>query len=188
MMRVDDITKIWSHQIPKTDMDRHLVDGVKYQYNQGLRAVRDKLGAHYQTPNGKEDLFGSLQIFKYIDYANTTCMIDAIMEVEGKTEGKIITVEGFREVNDLDAAKEILSALYSDDRAYLTNGALDVFGMNKGSMITCSGPQVKGQYLRSIELMVETAQRLLERKYIAIEAERMFKRLFVSIVYNYHDN
>ena len=97
MMRVDDITKIWSHQIPKTDIDRHLVDDVKNQYNQGLRLVRDKLGAHYQTPSGKEDLFGSLQIFKSIDYANTTCMIDAIIEVEEKIEGKIITVEGFRE-------------------------------------------------------------------------------------------
>lgn len=188
MMRVDDITKIWSHQIPKTDIDRHLVDDVKNQYNQGLRLVRDKLGAHYQTPSGKEDLFGSLQIFKSIDYANTTCMIDAIIEVEEKIEGKIITVEGFREVNDLDAAKEVLSALYSDDQAYLTNGALDVFGMNKGSMIACSGPQVKGQDLRSIELMVDAAQQLIERKYVAIEAERMFKRLFVSVVYNYHDN
>lgn len=188
MMRVDDITKIWSHQIPRTDMDRHLVDGVKNQYNQGLRAVRDKLGAHYQSPNGKEDLFESVQIFKSIDYANTTCMIDAIMEVEGKIEGKIITVGGFREMNDFDTAKEVLSTLYTDDQAYLTNGALDVFGMNKGSMIACSGPQVKGQYLRSIELMVETVQRLLERKYVAIEAGRMFKRMFVSVVYNYHDN
>lgn len=188
MMRVDDITKIWSHQIPKANMDRHLVDGVKNQYNQGLRTVRDKLGAHYQTPNGKDDLFGSLQIFKSIDYANTTCMIDAIMEVEGKIEGKIMAVDGFRVVNDLDAAKEALAMLYSDDKAYLTNGALDVFGMNKGSIIACSGPQVKGQYLRSIELMVEAAQRLLERKYIAMDVERMFKRLFVSMVYNYHDN
>ena len=188
MMRVDDITKIWSHQITKTDMDRHLIDCIKNQYNQGLRAVRDKLGAHYQTPNGKEDLFGSLQIFKSIDYANTTCLIDAIMEVEEKIEGKIVTVEGFREINDLDAAKGALFMLYSDDKAYLTNGALDVFGMNKGSIIACSGPQIKGQYLRSIELMVEAAQRLLERKYAAIEVERMFKRLFVSIVYNYHDN
>lgn len=188
MLRVDDITKLWSHNLPKASVERSMADSVNNMYNDGLRMVRDKLGAHCQTPNGKEDLFGSLQIFKSIDYANTTCMIDAIMEVEGKIEGKNITVEGFREMNDLDAAKKVLISLYSDDLAYLTNGALDVFGMNKGSMIACSRPQVKGQYLRSIELMVDVAQRLMEKKYVAIEAERMFKRLFVNVVYNYHDN
>jgi hypothetical protein len=188
MMRVDDITKIWSHQIPKTDMDRHLVDGIKNQYNQGLRIVRDKLGAHYQTPQGKEDLFGSVHIFKSIDYANTTCMIDAILDVEEIIEEQAITLGGFKEANDLDLAKKIFDRLYSDGQAYFTNAALDVFGMNKGSMITCSCPQVKGQYLRSIELMVNMAQGLLEGNYIDKEVERMVKRLFVSVVYNYHDN
>ena len=48
MMRVDDVTKIWSHNIPQSAMERHLADGVKAQYNDGLRSVRDKLGAHYQ--------------------------------------------------------------------------------------------------------------------------------------------
>ena len=50
MMRVDDITKMWSHSIPKTDTNYPQAEAVKNQYNQGLRQVRDKLGAHFQTP------------------------------------------------------------------------------------------------------------------------------------------
>ena len=67
MMRVDDITKIWGHSIPKSDANYALADNVKNLYNQGLRTVRDKLGAHYQTPAGTVDLFASVEIFKSID-------------------------------------------------------------------------------------------------------------------------
>jgi len=63
MMRVDDVTKIWSHCFPQNTMERMLADGVKAQYNDGLRIVRDKLGAHYQTPDGTIDLFGTINIF-----------------------------------------------------------------------------------------------------------------------------
>ena len=188
MMRVDDITKIWSHNISKATMERTVTDGVKSQYNAGLRAVRDKLGAHYQTPDGEEDLFGSIKIFKSIDYANTTCLIDLIMEVEAQIEGRVLQFDGFKDASDLQTAKEVLEELFSDDKAFLTIGALDVFGVNKGSLISCSKPQVKAQYLRSIETMVGTAQSFLKRKYNAVETERMFKRLYVSMVYNYHDN
>lgn len=78
MMRVDDVTKIWSHNIRHDAIERILTEGVKTKYNDGLRTVRDKLGAHYQTPEGKIDLFGTVNIFNTIDYANTACMIDII--------------------------------------------------------------------------------------------------------------
>ena len=162
MMRVDDITKIWSYNIPQATMDRTLTDNVKSQYNAGLRTVRDKLGAHYQTPDGNEDLFGSVQIFKSIDYANTVCLIDLIMDVETQIEGRSLQIEGFKEKADLQTAKDVLEELFSDDQAYLTIGALDVFGINKGGLITCSKPQVKAQYLRSIETMVNTSHSLLK--------------------------
>ena len=188
MLRVDDITKIWSHNLPKASMERIMADGVKTMYNDGLRVVRDKLGAHYQTPEGKVDLFASLNIFKSIDYANTTCIIDAIIEVEGKIEGKTIGLVGFVGSYDFGLAKEELDKLHSDDKAYLTNGALDVLGLNKGGLILTTEPQVKGQNLRSIELMVGVAYSLLNKKYVTKEVERLFKRLYVCMVYNYHDN
>ena len=45
MMRVDDVTKIWSHNIRHDAIERILTEGVKTKYNDGLRTVRDKLGA-----------------------------------------------------------------------------------------------------------------------------------------------
>lgn len=187
MMRVDDVTKIWSHNIPKKDANRPKIDTIKDQYNDGLRNVRDKLGAHYQSPSDEVDLFGSVLIFKNLDYANTLCLIDDIISVETQLEGVSVQPKGFDDV-DLGTAKGVLESMYSDDQAYITNGALDVFGINKGGLMTCGSPQVKGQYLRSIELMVETAQRLLDESYQAKEVERIFKRLYVCMIYNYHDN
>lgn len=188
MMRVDDITKIWSHNIPQSTMERTLADGVKTQYNNGLRTVRDKLGAHYQSPSENADLFGSVKIFRSIDYANTTCLIDAIIEVQSKIEGVAVKPIGFKDPTDLRTAADILRELNSDDQAYLTCGALDVFGFNKGGLMMTTPGQIKGQYLRSIELMVDVANSLRKGKYDDIEAERMFKRLYVCMVYNYHDN
>lgn len=187
-IRVDDITKLWSHHIPKDKAERYFADDVKDQYNDGLRMVRDKLGAHYQMPNGTVDLFGSLAIFKSIDYANSSCIIDAVLEAESKIEGTKVIVDGFKEDHDFRAAKEALVELYSDNQAFLTNGVLDVFGINKGCVMTGSAAQVKGQYLRSIELMVDVAYSLLRKGYLSKEVERLFKRLYVCMVYNYHDN
>lgn len=187
MMRVDDITKIWGHSIPKSDANYALADNVNNLYNQGLRTVRDKLGAHYQTPAGTVDLFASVEIFKSIDYANTVCLIDEISRVQLLIEGCDVVANGMCET-DLRIAKGILEELYSDDQAYLTCGALDTFGINKGCVVTMSEPQVKGQYLRSIEVMVDVAKKLFDGDYIEIETKRMFKRLYVCTVFNYHDN
>lgn len=187
MMRVDDVTKIWSHNIPQSAMERHLADGVKTQYNDGLRTVRDKLGAHYQTPEGKVDLFGIINIFNTIDYANTACMIDIIKDVQSQIEGCEVSVRGLCD-QDLRTVVNVLRELYADDTAFLTNGSLDLFSVNKGGLIACSGPQVKGQHLRSIELMVDTAYDLFNNIFEEEKAERMFKRMLVSMVYNYHDN
>lgn len=94
MMRVDDVTKIWSHNIRHDAIERILTEGVKTKYNDGLRTVRDKLGAHYQTPEGKIDLFGTVNIFNTIDYANTACMIDIIKEVQTQIEGCEVGAQG----------------------------------------------------------------------------------------------
>ena len=187
MMRVDDITKIWGHSIPKSDANYAIADNVKNMYNQGLRTVRDKLGAHYQTPAGTVDLFASVEIFKSIDYANTVCLIDEISRVQLLIEGCDVVANGMCET-DLRIAKGILEELYSDDQAYLTCGALDTFGINKGGVMTMSEPQVKGQYLRSIEVMVDVAKKLFDGAYSEIETKRLFKRLYVCTVFNYHDN
>ena len=187
MMRVDDVTKIWSHNIPQSAMERHLADGVKAQYNDGLRSVRDKLGAHYQKSDNGDVLFGSFNIFSSVDYANTACMIDIIKDVQSQIEGVELTVKGLCD-EDLITATNTLRLLYADDKAYLTNGALDLFGVNKGGVISTTVAQAKGQSLRSIEVMVEMAYALHNNKYVEKEVERMFKRLLVCMVYNYHDN
>lgn len=188
MMRVDDITKIWSHTIPKNTAERQRTDEIKNKYNQGLRIVRDKLGAHYQSIEGTDAFFASVRVFKSIDYAIIVCLIEDIVEVETIIEGTTIALEGFFPPEDQNTAQEVLKDLFSDNQACLTNGALDVFGMNKVGLMTCSKPQEKGQTLRSIEQMVAASRSLLDRQYVAKEVERLFKRLYVCMVYNYHDN
>lgn len=187
MMRVDDVTKIWSHNIPRDTMERHLAEGVKAQYNDGLRTVRDKLGAHYQTPSGNTGLYGLNGIFNTIDYANTVCLIDIIKDVQSRIEVGELVVDGLCD-QDLRIAVQTLQQLYVDDTAFLTNGTLDLFGVNKGGVMMTTAPQVKGQHLRSIEVMVDVAYALFNNGYAHKEAERMFKRMLVSMVYNYHDN
>ena len=187
MIRVDDITKIWGHTIPKMDALRAEYDAILNSYNSGLRNVRDKLGAHYQSPSNVVDLIGSVQIFRFIDYANTMCLLDQIFEFQQK-KTEINLAKGFNDLTDLNVVIRTLGLLYSDDQAHLTNGALDFFGINKGGLITGSSSQRKGQYLRSIELMVEISYFLVSQSYIEKSVKNMFKRLYVCMVYNYHDN
>lgn len=188
MIRMDDITKIWSHSIPKDDSKYKFARSVKDQYNKGLRIVRDKLGAHYQSPSSEVDLFGSIKIFKSIDYAKTIDIIDAALEAEAKIEETELIIDGFKESADLSAVKEILKELYSDDKPHITNGALDLFGINKGGLITCTKGQTKGQYLRSLEQMTEVARKFIHIEYIDSAVMLMFRRLYVCMVYNFHDN
>ena len=187
MMRVDDITKIWSHSIPKNDPKRKIADKVKSKYND-RRPVRDKLGAHFQSDSDTGEKYASLMRFKSIDYANTMCMIDDVMEAEAEIEDREVTVEGFRELGDLGTVREVLMRFYSDDTANLTNGTLDLFAVNKGGLICSGEPMLKGQDLRSIELMVELSKGLLGNEYHDKAVERMFKRLYLCMVCNYHDN
>lgn len=137
MIRVDDITKIWGHTIPKMDALRAEYDAILNSYNSGLRNVRDKLGAHYQSPSYVVDLIGSVQIFRFIDYANTMCLLDQIFEFQQK-KTEINLAKGFNDLTDLNVVIRTLGLLYSDDQAHLTNGALDFFGINKGGLITGS--------------------------------------------------
>lgn len=64
MVRVDDIMKIWGNTISKSDKIRSGYEKILRSYNDGLRKVRDKLGAHFQSPSISVDLFGSVKIFQ----------------------------------------------------------------------------------------------------------------------------
>lgn len=186
MVRVDDITKIWGHTIPKNDIFRTGYEAVLNSYNDNLRKVRDKLGAHYQC--AQERLFGSVKLFKSIDYGNTLCLIEQIFDFQNKLTGVDITCYGFEKSNDWKIVKSVLDYYYSDDNATITNGALDLFGVNKGGLISCSDAQAKGQYLRSIEMMVDVSYTLASKTYSDKCVTNLFKRMFVCMVYNYHDN
>lgn len=187
-MRIDDITKIWSHNIPKDSESRQLVDKIKNQYNQWLRPVRDKLGAHYQKIADYDCLFNAVKLFNSIDYANTVCLIDEIFDAESKIEKTPIKQIDFQDKNDINIIKKVIKALYSDDQAHITNGTLDIFGINKGGLMATTEGQIKAQHLRSIEVMISIAHNLFEQQYANSEVKRMFKRLYVSLIYNYHDN
>lgn len=187
-IRIDDITKIWSHQIPKEVMERHLTDNVKEQYNQELRLVRDKLGAHYQNLGDSDNLFDIVNLFKSINYANIICLIETIFSVESTIEQNHINPHGFQRIEDLNLVRKVLSSLYSDNQAHITNGTLDILGINKGALISTTQGQIKAQHLRSIEKMIMIAYELLKQPYISIEVKHMFKRLYITLVYNYHDN
>ena len=188
MLRVDDITKIWSHSIPKNDVLRSEYEVILKSYNNGLRKVRDKIGAHYQSPSNNVDLMGSLYLFRFIDYANTLCLLDQIFGFQEKKTNTKIDYPGFDDCADFATTKQVLDSLYSDDQAYITNGALDLFGINKGGIISCTPAQSKGQYLRSIEMMTEIGYTLAIQPYNSKFVTNMFKRMFVCMVYNYHDN
>ena len=188
MVRVDDIMKIWGNTIPKSDKIRSDYENILCSYNDGLRKGRDKLGAHFQSPSTSVDLFGSVKIFKEIDYANTLCLIDQIFEFQEKRVGTEVKDTKLNNDEDRDKVVGILRDLYSDDKAYITNGVLDLFGINKGGLISCSEAQGKGQYLRSIEQMVKVSYALACGDYIDKFVANLFKRLFVCTVYNFHDN
>lgn len=186
MVRVDDITKIWGRTIPKNDVLRTGYEAVLNSYNDNLRKVRDKLGAHYQC--AEEGLLGSVELFKSIDYGNTICLLDQILDFQKLLTGAEIKCSSFQDLSDFINVKNVLEHCYSDDNATITNGALDLFGVNKGGLISCSAAQVKGQYLRSIELMVAVSYALTTKTYSDKGVTNLFKRMFVCLVYNFHDN
>ena len=70
MMRADDVTKIWSHHIEKDNPLRGIADKVKETYNDKLRSVRDKLGAHFQVLTADNMLGGNrvVQMFRLCKY------------------------------------------------------------------------------------------------------------------------
>lgn len=188
MMRADDVTKIWSHHIEKDNPLRVVADKIKETYNNKLRNVRDKLGAHFQVQAEDNMLGGNIELFRCLDYANTVCLIDDIFEAQRTIGWKDLDVKGIENVQDLNRALEVLSVLYSDDKATITNGVLDIMGINKGGLLTTTKEQNKGQFLRSIEVMGSVAEALMDANYQSVEVMRMFKRLYVCMVYNYHDN
>lgn len=116
------------------------------------------------------------------------CLLEQIFDFQKRLTGGEIECSGFDDFDDLQIAKSVLEYFYSDDKANITNGALDLFGVNKGGLISCSDVQVKGQYLRSIELMVEVSYTLVNQTYRDIGVANLFKRMFVCMVYNYNDN
>lgn len=190
MMRADDITKIWSHEIPKGDIERLLADDVKAAYNDRFRRVRDKLGAHYQVPGDKAtvDIFASSSLFRSFDHNDVSSLADELTAAESLIEGRELTFKGFDDPHDFSLALGAIDKLFADDRAYITNSALEVFGVNKGGLITCTPAQRKAQYLRGIELMAGYARHLATRPYNNADCARMFRRLLVCVIYNYHDN
>lgn len=190
MLRADDITKIWSNSLPQKKIERLLTDDVKTTYNHDFRLVRDKIGAHYQTTakNKDVDIFENSNLFRSFNYKSVSNFIDELFAAECLIECNEIKFKGFDSVDDLMMAQKAIDSLYADDKACITNSALELFGFNKGGLITCTNEQRKAQFLKGIELMVSYAYCLVAKLYDCIEDKRLFKRLLVCVIYNYHDN
>lgn len=190
MIRIDDISKMWSHSITKGEIERLLSDEAKTAYNKGFRNVRDKLGAHYQTPSDNEDIsiFESSILFRSFDFESVSLLIDEFIAAEQLINSNRNEFTGFDNVDDLMLAIEAIDNLYADDKSHITNSALDLFGINKVGVISCSNGQRKAQFLKGVELMVDYAYHLANRSYHSIEVQRLFKRMLVCFIYNYHDN
>ena len=190
MIRADDIIKMWSHSLPKGEIDRKLSDEVKNKYNCKFRLVRDKLGAHYQTVARDKtiDIFENSRIFRSFDYNSISEFVDELFIAESLIEETETEYIGFEIIDDFNIALEAIEALYADDKACFTNSALELFGFNKGGVFTCSNEQRKAQFLKGIELMADYAYTLANKPYCSVEIKRLFKRLLICIIYNYHDN
>jgi len=189
MLRADDITKIWSHSLPQGKIERLLSDEVKTTYNNDFRLVRDKIGAHYQTTaeNRDIDIFENSNLFRSFDYKSVSKFIDELFAAKCLIECDEIKF-GFDSTYDLKIALEAIDSLYADDKASITNSALELFGFNKAGLITFKNEQRKAQFLKGIELMVNYAYCLATKPYYSIEDKRLFKRLLVCVIYNYYDN
>ncbi len=190
MIRADDITRMWSHSLPKGEVERILTDDVKNRYNCNFRLVRDKLGAHYQTAtkNKSIDIFENSKIFRSFDYNSVSEFVNELFIAESLIEGKETEYTGFGILDDFNMALEAIDALYADDKASITSSALELFGFNKGGVITFSNEQRKAQFLKGIELMVDYAYTLANKPYCSVGIKRLFKRLLICVIYNYHDN
>lgn len=190
MVRADDITKMWSHSFLKSDIERVFTDNLKNNtYNGNFRQVRDMLGAHYQSPNkSKIDIFASSKLFRAPAFSNVISFIEDLIVVESIIENKEVNFESIDSICDLSTLMAVVDSLFADDKACITNSALDLFGINKGGMISGTDAQRKGQYLRGIELMIEYAYKFASQTYQDIVIARMFKRLLICVIYNYHDN
>lgn len=97
MLRPDDITKIWSHSLPKGGIECLLSDEVKTTYNNDFRIVRDKLGAHYQTiaKNRDIDIFENSNLFRCFDYKSVSKFIDELFAAKCLIECYEIKFNGF---------------------------------------------------------------------------------------------
>lgn len=190
MIRADDITKMWSHSLPKGEIERILSDEIKNKYNCKFRHIRDKFGAHYQalTRDKTIDIFENSRIFRSFDYCSISEFIDELFFAENLIEEIETEYIGFEFLDDFNMALEAIDTLYADDKASITNSALELFGFNKGGVITCSNEQRKAQFLKGIELMANYAYTLANKPYCSIVIKRLFKRLLICIIYNYHDN
>lgn len=190
MIRIDDISKMWSHSITKGEIERLLSDEAKAVYNKDFRNVRDKLGAHYQTPSDNKDIdiVESSILFRSFNFESVSLLIDEFIAAEQLINSNRNQFTGFDNVDDLMLAIEAIDNLYADDKSHITNSALDLFGINKVGVISCTNGQRKAQYLKGVELMVDYAYYLANKPYHSIDVQRLFKRMLVCFIYNYHDN
>ncbi|MDE5773669.1 MAG: hypothetical protein K2H86_04340 [Muribaculaceae bacterium] len=190
LLRTDDITKLWCHSFPKESIERVLADEAKNKYNAGFRQVRDKIGAHYQSADATKsaDILASSQLFYSFDLTDIDNLVDELMAARDLLENTEHTYEDVVSIQDFAEILRILDEIHDGDKACLTTSSIELFGINRGGLISCSKEQRKGQFLRSIELMVSYAKALAEGSYRQPEVKRMFTRLWASLIYSYHDN
>lgn len=184
-MRLDDYTLLAEYYCKNQKKDIEYSQELKQKYNSKLRAVRDKIGSHFQQT--KDLHIDRVSIFRSYNHGDICSIIE-----DAKLLYEIVTglkqPEVLINTHDLNLVENELGLSYKDDVAHIGVDSLAIGGKNVGGLIMCSKPQRKAQDLKSIQILEEIAHRLYLLPYDSIEIKRLFKRLWICTVVNYCDN
>ena len=188
-MRLDDLTKILDKETFGEEAKKELSHELKMEYNEQFRQLRDKLGAHFQQMEGDGDLMHRAVTFRAFNYEDVKAIVGESRAVYELLYGDVDTVpSGFVNEKDKQMASDVLVGFYSDDKGALTTGTLDLFGVNKGGMVSGGKAAQKAQHLRSLQMMHDVVYMLYQPLYEDMAVKRLFKRFWIALVVNFYDN
>ncbi|MBQ0088228.1 MAG: hypothetical protein KBT27_02710 [Prevotellaceae bacterium] len=184
-MRLDDYTLLAEYYCKNKKKDVEYSQELKKKFNSKLRAVRDKIGAHFQQTTDIH--IDRVSIFRSYNHGDICSIIEdakLLYEIVTGLEQPVVLLS----THDLNLVRNELGRFYQDDVAHIGVDSLAIGGKNVGGIIMCSKPQRKAQDLKSIQILEEIAHSLYLLPYDSIEIKRLFKRLWICTVVNYCDN
>lgn len=200
LIRMDDFTKFAKSIIATgSNSAKTSFEELFNLYNKKGRPIRDKLGAHMQTPNSPKDysavktfdgFFSRINLYQSVDYKLIDDFVDfAVLVYQEFGGGQLIKVSAdFDLAQDLSLITETLTNSSLSDKVQLASDWFGISAPNTVFMISGTDAQRKGQLLKSLELMEGKAYELNCLPLMSSLAQFLFKRLWICIVMNYYDN